>query len=115
MSRSLGKTASGLLKTVKDLEREAKDDRPMARSLSKTQSGFLKTADEVEREAKKKPRPAALEVSGKCPVCVEDWDSAENERGALPCCGKTVCGDCVSFLSMMARGAKCPICRTPKA
>jgi pseudouridine synthase len=123
MARTLSKTSSGLLKTASQV---FDDDRSMARSLSKTSSGLLRSVDEAAREdfgrlskvenvldRVEEAKPAALEVSGKCPVCTEAWDASE-PRSTLPCCGKVICGDCASFFAMMGAKAECPVCRKPK-
>ena len=123
LGRSLSKTSSGLLKTASQV---FDDDRSMARSLSKTSSGLLRSVDEAAREdfgrlskvenvldRVEEAKPAALEVSGKCPVCTEAWDASE-PRSTLPCCGKVICGDCASFFAMMGAKAECPVCRKPK-
>ena len=109
--RTLAEARSGLLE---DLAAEAEEER----SLAATRSGLLATAEDLAAEeaaVAPPPPPERRADEEKCPVCLTEWASAGAEGAAVrPCCGRAICEDCASFLSMMGAKAQCPLCKTTR-
>jgi len=67
-------------------------------------------AGSVARAGEGASEPAARGESTSCPVC---WDADAPKNCALIPCGHVLCGDCAA--RFLARGERCPMCRTPIA
>lgn len=47
-----------------------------------------------------------------CPICYNEYNSAQNMPLVLPSCGHTVCETCLQHMSDTYYSLKCPVCRT---